>query len=414
MTRSTVVWHPMCSSILPIVLILAGAPVFVQAAEPARKIGLDEAVHLALEKQPALAGARASRDAASEQKRAADSLLALLTGPQIHVRRKQAELGLAIAQSQVEQAELETINAVTRTYLSVLFAKEQERVAEEALANFKAMREAARGLVKAGSKEVTTSDLERLDMYTALAAARLEEARTGQARARIALREAIGLAPQEPIEVADDRLTYKPVKVSCTKAVELALQHRPELVQALLAADLARLEVKAQGLTLSANARTFAATGDIHAKILPASVINGDYRPGPLGPEMPAFLAGSWHQRRARAESLADRAEAVAEKARNLIALEVEEACLRLQQHGREVELLKATVQQAIKQGEEARRAYRAEQLPTDRLLIAQLAESQVKAQYNEAVYRYAIAQATLHRVTGGRFWDAVEKEDSK
>ena len=44
-------------------------------------------------------------------------------------------------------------------------------------------------------------------------------------------------------------------------------------------------------------------------------------------------------------------------------------------------------------------------------MLMSQVIEGQSRAQLNEATYKYAVAMANLHRVTGGHFWDCVEKE---
>ena len=63
-----------------------------------QKLNLDQAVQLSLQKQPSVQGRRASRDAAIASQEAANSPRAI-SGPIIHVRREQAELGVAIARN---------------------------------------------------------------------------------------------------------------------------------------------------------------------------------------------------------------------------------------------------------------------------------------------------------------------------
>ncbi len=375
------------------------------------KVGLEQAVKIGLDRQPNVIGARASRDAAIASQEAAQSPLGVLSGPIIHVRRKQAQLGVAIAQSGLEQAELETINAVTRTYVTYLYASEQLGVATNAIDVLETVHKFAEKGVKDGTlKDVTQADVDRINVYMNLARSKQFEAQAGKERAKAALREAMGLPQGTPLEIADETLSFNPVKISCEKAVAAALKHRPEVIQAALAAEVALLEIEAQGLSIHAYSKTFAATGDIHAKVLPATVSNGDYRPGALGPEMPPYLAGSYKARKERASHLATRAEAVADKTRGLVSLEVEEACQRVQEQGRQIDLLKKASVTATKQARDAEKAFRGDLIKADQMLLAQALELQAKAALNEALYRYNVALATLHRATGGRFWESVEK----
>lgn len=376
------------------------------ASEPV-KLTLEQAVKIGLARQPALAGAHASRNATYTQKEAADSFLANLSGPQIHIRRKQAEFGVAIAQAGVELAELETTQAVTRTYLAALYAQEQLEVARGAASHFELLEKNARRLVDAGSKEITTSDVQRIAVYRGLADARVNEATAGIDRAKAALREAMGLPCGTPITL-EDKLTYSPVHISRCCAIEVALKYRPDYAQALLLANVIQLEEQAQGLTMHSYARTFAATSDIHARILPAGVINGDYRPGPLGPEMPTFLAGSRQSRQQRARDLYERAVAVTDKARGLIVLEVEETLGRMQEYAAQRETYRNANEEANKLAEKARDAFRNDQLTAEKMLTAEVLAAQTRASLNEATYKYASALANLHRATGGHFWDCV------
>jgi outer membrane protein TolC len=59
---------------------------------------------------------------------------------------------------------------------------------------------------------------------------------------------------------------------------------------------------------------------------------------------------------------------------------------------------------------EDARRGYRNDQIATDRMLTAQVVESQNQASLNEAQFKYAIALAALQHATSGHLWDCVEK----
>ena len=115
--------------------------------------------------------------------------------------------------------------------------------------------------------------------------------------------------------------------------MQLAVERRGEVIESALAEQVFCLEVDAQGRLLMPSARTFASGGDIHARVLPASEFDPDYRPGPVGPDMPANLVGSRQERQDQAEAYHARSAAVAEKARNLVGLEAEDAYLRWEQY---------------------------------------------------------------------------------
>mgnify|MGYP000451111229 CR=1 FL=1 len=391
------------------------------AAEVAKpeELTLKKAIELALQRQPNLAAAQSSLQAAQIQYRAAYSPFALFTGPQIHYRRRQATYGLAIAEASLTQAELETVQAVTRSYLSYLYAREQTGIADETVRSLGVMAQLAKKLVEAGSREVTTSDLERISTYELIARTRLNRARLGAEQARAALREAIGLDEKEPLQVAavsladyfdsvTKHMREHKQTISCDKAVELALANRPEALQSHLLAEVIALEIKAQGLTFRTNALTFAARSDIHSKTLPATMLDPDYRPGPIAPEMPAVLSGTRSARQSRTEALYQRALAGAEKVEHLIALEVRVLCSRLHELEEQVQLLRQAVQQTAKLRKDAEKAYAADQLNTEKMLAAQLLDAQTRADLNEALYNYCITLAALQRAAAGKLWDAL------
>src|SRR6266446_750503 len=98
-------------------------------AAPAPALTLTDCISMALARQPALAAHRASLAAAEAQKQALDHLcLASLVSRELPIRRQQAADGVIIAAAGLQQAEWETIYGVTRNYLSILYAHEQEKV----------------------------------------------------------------------------------------------------------------------------------------------------------------------------------------------------------------------------------------------------------------------------------------------
>jgi outer membrane protein TolC len=396
------------------------APAKLQTAPAAApmKLTLDDAINLSIQKQPAIRAAQLSYQSSLSAKSVADSFLVGLV-PEGRIRRKQAESGLSAAAASVQQAEMETKNAVNRTFISVIYAREQLKLAENAVETLKATYKVAKQLLDSGeSKSVTKDDLDKLDIYVKLAESKVGEASVGMIRAKAALREAIGLEYNTAFEIEGGNLTNyyetaqkftktQKVKLCCNTAADYAARYRPEVAQASILADVTCLEAQAQKSNfLHFYARTFAASTDIHAKVLPAGIINGDYRPGPVGPEMPTYLIGSASKRHERASILFERSLAVWDKARNLVALEAEEGCAKFNRAADQIELQKIATQKSGDLYKNAEKFFRQDQLKTDALLTAYALDVKNKSDLNEAYYMFGMTLAYLQRATAGHLWD--------
>jgi len=389
---------------------------------PALSLTLDDAINLALQKQPTIHAAQASLQSSLAAKSVADSPLAGLA-PAGNVRRRQAALGVHAAEANVRQVEMETKNAVNRTYLSMIFAREQLKLADDAVQTLRATKDVANRLLESGSRNITKDDIDKLEIYLNLAESRKGEAVVGDARAKAALREAIGLPYDTAFnidngklsrfyEIASEFTRSKRVRLNCPMVTEMAVRYRPELSQAQIFAEVTCLESQAQSRDLfHPYSKTFAATSDIHAKILPAQLINGEYRPGPVGPEFPTFLAGSASQRSERALILHERAMATVEKARGLVALEGEEGCARLNRASEQIELLKSASEKSSALYKQAEKFFRQDQYKTTDLLTAYGLDVQNRSQLNEAYYQFGMTLAYLQRATAGHLWECFERQ---
>jgi outer membrane protein TolC len=252
---------------------------------------------------------------------------------------------------------------------------------------------------------VTEIQLDKIKVYIQMAKTRQIQASLGTERALAALKEAIGLDPDCCIDVPREELPKRSFPLCGGDIVHLALLRRGELVQATSAAEVTALEVEAQGTSCRPKMQTFAALSDLHARPVPQGESNTDYRPGAVGLEMPAFLAGSRSARVELAKSFNARADAVVEKTRNLIALEAEAEFLK----GREATLKAGQLETAV--GTARKLANTTDQRWRDNLnvtveevLTNQVLAGQTQAQLNETRYQQVLALAALERITAGGF----------
>jgi outer membrane protein TolC len=416
---------------LSVVLLLASVP-WVDAAQPPvaasdppapstwaslprQALGLADCLDLGWQYHARIAAQRASLAAAEDGLRALESLhVPDLLVRELPIRRRQAARGVTAAAAGLDQAQRETTYAVTRTYFTVLFARDQERVARAVVDRLTAARDTAKKALDAGARDVTAVDVSRASSYARLAETRRIQATQGVKRALAALQEAVGLGPDAPLEVRAEGLPEVDVRPSRDTVVDWARTRRAELVRAVAFAEVVCLEVEAQGTSLLKRMDTFAAASDIHAVQVPQKEQNGAYRPGAVPPEMPTLLAGSRPERMKRAQSFHARALAVVDATRNLLALEAEDAFLRWE----EAALQAKETREAADAGESLARDLNKDytaglKVKVEEVINAWVLASQARAQYNEALHRQILALADLERVTGGAFCARLAELDS-
>jgi outer membrane protein TolC len=389
----------------PVVTCNAPAANAPAPAEPVT-LGLADCLHLALQRQPAVAVQRAGLEVATDRERALDTLcVPKCLAPDLPVRRQQAAIGVTAAAACVDLAERDTVYAVTRTYFTVLYAREQERVARGVTERLSALNETAARMLKAGARNVTDADVDRTTIYLELAETRRLQAAKGVDRALAALKEAIGLGPGCCLEVPPGSLPEPELHLCRDDVIAWALARRSDLVKAGTFATLTALEVEAQAASWLPQRQTFAAGADIHSRQVPQEQHNTEYRPGTDPPEMPTILVGSRPERMKQAQSLSMRAAALVDKARGLIILEAEDAYKRWEEASEKVPHLRKAAEAGDRLADSLRKDFTSGQkVRPDEVVNAQVLTAQARSQLNEALYQQVLALADLERVTAGGF----------
>lgn len=386
--------------------IVGSAWAVEDAAPPVQT--LPQLVNLGLERQPALAAARASLAAAASGQRGLNGLskFATLFAPDLPIRRQQANLGVTIACAGLEQAEWETRYAVVRNFYPVIYAREQLKVISRIQGKLDEAQKQAKKLVDIGDPDlkITKIDVDVLGLNLELLKAKEVEARIGVMKAFAALREAIGIGLDYPLEIGDEKLPALVPEMDKELLIAQALANRGEICQANGNYRVTELEIDAQAKQRGPTGRTFSSGADIHAKPIPQGVANGEYRPGAIGPEMPASLAGRKEDRIQRARDYTLRAAAVVDKTNNLVVLEVEATYLKWLEAAQKVKNLDKAPKIAADITNKIKIEFDKGKVPGEALLRAQGMEEQIVASYNEGLYLHALALAALERVTAGGY----------
>src|SRR5271156_6825765 len=133
-------------------------------------------------------------------------------------------------------------------YYSAVYARQQFEVAEEVVIGLKFWRDLVGRIVQGGGDPNLNQDVvDRLNVYLKLAEAKQVQGQIGMERALAALREAMGVgADCGEFRPFDTKLPVPDVKPDRDTIVCLAVSRRGELVQAMVVADVTRLEICAQ------------------------------------------------------------------------------------------------------------------------------------------------------------------------
>ena len=304
----------------------------------------------------------------------------------------------------------EVVQDVTRLFYTAVYAMQQQQLAENVVVQLEFLIDVADALLKS---KTDVKDLEgfntlklRMMQNGLLEAKKLQAtALVGEKKALAGLREVMGVDERTfPFRVKDAALPVMKQNVPLAKerVVELALERRPELVLAAAGVDAFRLEVYAQGrVPFKRVVPTLASGADIHAKEIPAPSRGTEYRPGAIIPEMPTQLVGSKYDRVCRAMAFAQRAEAVYEKARNLVVAEAEGTYYDFDLAAKKLALAKQQFDLS-KDIQELARAAQATTKQKDQLLQAEVIAAKAQSDYLTAVHEYLLALAALERVTAG------------
>ena len=409
-----------------IIALLFLCPLFTGnlcAADPPAKPAapgytLQDCLAIARTQQPSMNAASSSLAAAQSAEYGLNKLrFGKILARDLPIRRQQAALGVSAASANLSQVERDVACSVARMYYSVLFAREQKKVADTVVTRLKAT--VAVGELLFGKDGAPTDldqiSIDRAKLFLKLAEPKPDEANRGVQRAMAGLREAMGIGPDAPLEIADAKLPDPLPGVKKAEILRLAAELRGEITQASSAHGITVLEVEAQAKTRRPKFPTAASGGDMHARPIPTGSFGDDYKPAAIGIELPTLFVGKREIRMERASELADRAGAVVEKARNLVALDAEDAFLRWEEAFAKIGKLKKAPDDADVLAEKTKTALDNGSVKSYRDVVEiQVLAAQLRAQYNDALYQHAVALTEIERVTAGGFPAGVTVSPAK
>ena len=341
---------------------------------------------------------RISIDFTKDYQMALGFSLPLFAGGRLTAGYKQATYGLQASREAVRLSEQETIFETKRAFYGYLLAKEFSAVADEGLALAEKFRDNVKNLFEVGM--ASKFDLLRSEVQVANLKPQAIRARNSIEVAALGLKTILGIALDTPIEVRGE-LAPVPLDAAAEGVIAEALAQRPELrqldYQRRMAGEMLKI---ARG------------------SLLPTLAIGGAYN---FWSDALKFSKGSWQNYYTINLSLSlpifdgfeSRARIGQSKAAireldltrrglsDAIAFEVRQAVLNNTQ-------ARETLKSQEKNVEQAREAVRiaelnyAEGLATNLdVSTAQVALSQARTNYSQALYDCVISQAQLEKAVG-------------
>jgi len=324
--------------------------------------------------------------------------LPLSAGGRLVSGYKQANYNLMSTKEAIRQSMQETVFNVKKAFYGYLLAKKFVEVSEEAVSLADKHWKNVKSLYDVGM--ASKFDLLRSEVQVANLKPQLIRAKNGLSTVELGLKTLLGLDLKQPIEVKGE-LSYKEFEANVDAGVAQALANRPEMnqlkFQQQMAAEMLKMARGAYLPTLAIGGaynywgNRFKFTKDSWESyysvnlVLDIPLFNGFVNSAKVG-ESKAVLRQLDYSRKGLSE---------------MVKFEVQEAILSLQQAKESLLSQEKNVEQAQEAVRIADLNY-GEGLATNLdVSFAQMALTQAKTNYSQALYDYALALAQLEKAVG-------------
>jgi len=324
----------------------------------------------------------------------------LFTGFQTLSTYQLADMGLDVAKIQLQRTRLDLILQVKEAYLEIVRTSKLREVAEQSVKQLQEGVRVAENFVKVG----LSPKIDLLDAETRLGQAELQliqainNLRVARARLNTVLRE-----PIDSVFAVEDILSTQSYKRTYESSQEIAMEHRPELLEAEKNVGIAEKQITLAksdyypDITLSAN---YYRRGD------DPTVDGSDY----VDREDWDVVAGAtwtffeWgktryatNQQRARLRQAKEDFEQI----KDSILLEVKTAFLTLQAAEDGIRVAQKQVESAEENFRISQERYKEQVATATEVLDAQTRLTEAKTNYTNALVIFNLAQASLIRAMG-------------
>ncbi|VBB07432.1 outer membrane efflux protein [Lucifera butyrica] len=320
----------------------------------------------------------------------------LYTGGRVEGSVEEAKLNAQAADLGVETARAQVKLDATTAYFDVLQAHNMVQVNQEALDNLNGHLENVQAQYDAGT--VAKVDVLRSEVEVANARQNLTKAQNDYNVAVASLNNTIGI-PQSTQSILKDELTYTQFDLPLNECIQQALSNRPEVGQSEDTVAAAKAGVKVAD---SSGKPTIALSGLQGWSGPEFSSQDSNWSIG-INASWNIFDGGLTHSQVKQAESTLDKVKEQDKQNRDAIELEVRQAYMNMKEAESRIETSKVAVDKAEEDVKIAQTKYAAGAGTNLDVIDAQLALTQAKTNYVQALYDYNANKAKLTKAIGER-----------
>lgn len=331
--------------------------------------------------------------------------LPLFTGGRLLSGYNQAKYNLMSTREGIRQSQHETVFNVKRAFYGYLLAKEFEEVAGEAVELAGKHFENVKSLFEVGM--ASKFDLLRSEVQMANLKPQLIRARNSVSVAELNLKTLLGLDLDQPVEIKG-KLSFEPFDADIDDSIAMALAGRPEISQMKYQRRMAGELLK---MARASYFPTFAISGSYNfwADKFKFTEDNWqNYHTINLVMTLPIFNGFSTSAQVAQSKAMIRELEHTEKGLSEMVKFEVSQAVLNLRQAKESLLSQEKNVEQAEESVRIAELNFSEGLATTLDVSSTQVALSQAKTNYSQALYDYVISLAQLEKAVG-KGWEENE-----
>jgi len=321
--------------------------------------------------------------------------LPLYSGGKLEGSLGQAKANKVYYEQGYEKTKQQLIEDVTEAYFSILQAKDKVKLSEESVADMQSHLNNTQAFFQAGT--VPKSDVLRAEVELAQNKQNLIKAQNSYNLAIAALNNLLGLDYQSEI-VIKDTLTYNKVDVKLDQCIQTALVKRPEIEQAK-----SKIKAADEGIKVAKSGRhpTISMSGSYGWSGTEYPPPDDDSWSVTVAAELNLFDSNVTKASVAKAKANKAEAESAFKQTTDNITLEVKQSFLNMREAEERIQTSLKAVEQAKEDLHIAEVRYAAGVGTNIEVMDAQVALTQAKTNYTEALYDYNVGKASLSRAVG-------------
>jgi len=413
-------------------IVLAGAFIamqtgFVSAASV--ELSLDESISMALQNNPAIkiatvdkikadwalsqarggkgpavsfnyTGSRGTLNSSSEMvndyfKNQFSLTLPLYTAGKLEGLIDQAKWNVDIADLGVTKSRQQIKLDATSGYFAILQARNMVKVNQESVASLEEHLKNVRAQFSVGT--VAKSDVLRSEVELANAQQTLTKAQNAYELAVASLNNVVGL-PLDTELVIKEELQYTPYGMNLDDSIRFGLQNRPDTAQAEAGIKLAKESVK---VAKSGYGPTLALAGGVGRWDTETPGIDNKSWTLSLSSTWNIFDTGVTRAQVKQANSAVDKANYIAQQTKDSVQLEIRQNFLSMQEAEKRIGTSQVAVSKAEEDFKIAQVRYSAGVGTNLDVIDAQVALTQARTNYVQALYDYNTNKAKLEKAMG-------------